>query len=192
MKQNQVMGVLRAVLAGLGGMLGGSGVANESDWAQVSGAIMVLVAAIWSVIEKRKIALPSAAGMLMAFLMGGALLLSSGCASMLAVSSHDSDVQTKAKVIQAQALGNGGVALGVDWLGLNTGYLSAWKDQPAMMAGATGLDIITTLGAAYMLNRSQDGSDKGGGVTITGNGNIVTTGDSSPASRTTTTSTGAE
>ena len=71
MKQNQVMGVLRAVLAGVGGMLGGSGVANESDWAQVSGAIMVLVAAIWSVIEKRKIALPSVAGMLMAFLMGG-------------------------------------------------------------------------------------------------------------------------
>lgn len=192
MKQNQVMGVLRAVLAGLGGMLGGSGVANESDWAQVSGAIMVLVAAIWSVIEKRKIALPTIAGMMLACVIGGGLLLTSGCASILAVSSHDSVVKTNAKVIQAQALGNGGVGLGVDLLGLNTGYFSAWKDQPGMMAGATGLDIITTLGAAYMLNKSQDGSDKGGAVNITGNGNLVTTGDASPATRTTTTTTGGE
>lgn len=81
MKQNEVMGIIRAVLAAMGGVLGGTGFANSSDWAQISGAIVVLVAAIWSVIEKRKIQLPPMAGTVMALIMIGGLALCSGCAT---------------------------------------------------------------------------------------------------------------
>jgi hypothetical protein len=81
MKQNEAMGIMRAVLAGLGGILGGTGYANDSDWAQVSGAIMVLVTAIWSVIEKRKIVLPPAAGMILACILVGGLLTCGGCST---------------------------------------------------------------------------------------------------------------
>jgi hypothetical protein len=81
MKQNIVFGIIRAVLASLGGVVGGAGYANESDWAQVSGAIMVLVAAIWSIIEKRKISLPPAAGVMVAFVLISGLLLCGGCST---------------------------------------------------------------------------------------------------------------
>jgi len=81
MKQNEVMGIMRAVLAALGGILGGAGYANNSDWAQVSGAIMVLVTAIWSVIEKRKIELPPASGMMLVLILMGGLLTCGGCAT---------------------------------------------------------------------------------------------------------------
>jgi hypothetical protein len=192
MKQDQVNGILRAGLAALGGILGGTGYSNESDWAQISGAITVIVAAVWSLIEKRKIQLPPASRGV-GLIMLGCLLMCSGCASMIAVSTHDGNVKTQAKVLQAQVLGNGGVGVGVDLLSLNTGYFSAWKDQPAMMAGATGLDLITTLGAAYMISQqSSGGGDSGGGVSITGDGNQVTTGDGSPATKTKTTTSGVE
>jgi hypothetical protein len=81
MKQAMVMGIIRAVLAGFGGTLTGAGYANESDWAQVVGAIMILIAAIWSVIEKKKIVLPSAAGMFLACVLGCGMVLTSGCAT---------------------------------------------------------------------------------------------------------------
>lgn len=191
MKKNQVMGIIRAVLAALGGTVSTSGYINDVDWAEVSGAIVVIITALWSIFEKRKSSLPPASVVLGFILIGGSLMCS-GCASMLAVSSHDSNVNTRAKVLHAQPLGNNGVGVGVDLLGLNTGYFSAWKDQPGMMAGATGLDLITTLGALFMIQKSQESEKSGGAVTITGNGNQVTTGDQSPAtdSETTTTSGG--
>jgi hypothetical protein len=71
---------MRAVLASVGGMLGAAGYSNSSDWAQVSGAILVLVAAVWSIIEKKKIELPPTAGVI-AFLMLGSLLMCSGCST---------------------------------------------------------------------------------------------------------------
>ena len=80
MKQDQVNGILRAGLAALGGILGGTGYSNESDWAQISGAITVIVAAAWSLIEKRKIQLPPASGVT-GFIMLGGLLMCGGCAT---------------------------------------------------------------------------------------------------------------
>lgn len=81
MKQNEVMGVIRAVLAALGGILGGSGYTNSSDWAQISGAVIVLITAIWSVIEKRKLVLPSGAGVA-ALMTAVGLMLCAGCTSL--------------------------------------------------------------------------------------------------------------
>jgi len=62
MKQNMVYGIIRAVLSALGGVLGTAGYVNASDWAQVSGAILVLLAAAWSLYEKHNITLPPSAG----------------------------------------------------------------------------------------------------------------------------------
>lgn len=80
MKQDQVNGILRAGLAALGGLLVGTGHSNESDWAQISGAITVIVAAIWSLIEKRKLQLPPASGVI-GFIMLGCLMMCSGCST---------------------------------------------------------------------------------------------------------------
>jgi len=76
MKENQVFGIIRAVLAGLGGVVGSKGYVSESEWSQIVGAIMVLLAAGWSVIEKRK-AIPVA--LIIAVLLMG--LMCGGCAT---------------------------------------------------------------------------------------------------------------
>lgn len=187
MNQNMVNGIMRAVLAALGGVLGAKGVTEAETWAQVSGAIVILVTAVWSVIEKKKITLPPAAPLIALALAGS--LMSSGCASIIATSMHDNNVRTQASVIRAQTVAGGtGVGVGVDLLGLNTGYFASWKDNPGMMAGATGLDLLGTLGAAWAATK-QSGGSSGPSISINGNGNQISTGDNSPVSRSKTTTT---
>lgn len=190
MNQNMVNGLIRAVLAGVGGVLGGKGMTDSEAWAQVSGAIFILIAAVWSLVEKKKITLPPAAPLMIIGLLG--LTLSSGCASIIATSAHDRDVDTQIKVIKAMPVSEGtGIGIGIDLLGLNKGYFAAWKDEPKMMASAFGMDFITTLGAAYLATRQNSGSS-GSSITIEGNGNQLTTGDNSPVSKTKTTTSTAE
>ena len=81
MNQSMVNGIMRAVLAAVGGMLGAKGVSDSEAWAQVSGAIIVLVTAAWSLIEKKKITLPPSAGMIIGMALTGGLLMTSGCAT---------------------------------------------------------------------------------------------------------------
>jgi hypothetical protein len=76
MTKNQVAGIVRTVLAALGGVVGGAGIFNDADWAELSGAITVIAVAVWSFIEKKKGALPPVAGMML-----GGLLMCSGCAT---------------------------------------------------------------------------------------------------------------
>ena len=82
MNQKMVNGIIRAVLAAIGGVVVGSGHMNESDWAQISGAVIVLVAAVWSVIEKRSGQPPvSGGGVPFSVALLGICLLASGCAT---------------------------------------------------------------------------------------------------------------
>lgn len=80
MKQNMVMGIVRAALAAIGGMLCMSGYSDSESWSQVSGALIVLVMAAWSAWSKHKIILPPAgrASLLLVFLCSASLL--AGCA----------------------------------------------------------------------------------------------------------------
>ncbi|MFA6271432.1 MAG: hypothetical protein WC657_09600 [Candidatus Paceibacterota bacterium] len=57
---NAIAGIARAVLAGIGGTLCASGKTDEQSWAQVSGAIIILLMAAWSVYSKKTITLPPA------------------------------------------------------------------------------------------------------------------------------------
>lgn len=147
MKQNEVFGILRAVLAAVGGMLVANGYVNASDWAQINGAIIVVVTAIWSVLEKRNLMLPPSLGAAILLL---AMLPQMGCISstMEQIRKHD------AKVIQMRLTpqGNGvRVEAGVDLLQiLDTGWWAALKADPASMLSAMGLDTAKTaaLGAA--------------------------------------------
>lgn len=80
MKKTIVCGIIRALLASAGGAVTTSGFMDEDTANQVIGAIMVIVAAIWSAIEKwRGKAIPSTAALVI--LGATAMALLSGCAT---------------------------------------------------------------------------------------------------------------
>lgn len=54
MKVAQVEGVVRALLAALGGMLVAQGLLDEGTWATISGAVLTLGTAAWSIYDKRR------------------------------------------------------------------------------------------------------------------------------------------
>lgn len=54
MSGEQVAGVVRAVVAALGGYLVARGVTDMETVAAVAGAVATLAAAVWSVLSKRK------------------------------------------------------------------------------------------------------------------------------------------
>lgn len=54
MDSAQFLGVVRAVLAALGGYLVGQGFLDDSTVQQLSGAVATIAAAAWSVYSKRK------------------------------------------------------------------------------------------------------------------------------------------
>jgi len=54
MNKEQIFGVIRHVLTFVGGILMIKGIGSESLFAEISGGVMGLVAAIWSLVEKKK------------------------------------------------------------------------------------------------------------------------------------------
>jgi hypothetical protein len=54
MSSDAIMGIVRAVLAGLGGYLVAKGVIDEGTLNTIIGAIITLITAVWSVASKRK------------------------------------------------------------------------------------------------------------------------------------------
>jgi len=55
MTAEQVAGIVRAVVAAIGGYLVGKGIADAETIAAVAGAAATIAAAIWSVYSKRKV-----------------------------------------------------------------------------------------------------------------------------------------
>ena len=103
-------------------------------------------------------------------------LVGSGCAEMFVVQHRDAGIQAHA--IQAQALENGGIGVGVDLLSITPGWLAAWKDTPGAMGAATVADLGTTAAAVWAgykaVHQSSSGSSgAGGGVSVGGNNNTV-------------------
>lgn len=76
---NVVAGIARAVLASLGGALCASGKTDEQSWEQVSGAIIILLMAAWSIYSKREIKLPPVDKVAPLLLV--ALVAASGCST---------------------------------------------------------------------------------------------------------------
>jgi hypothetical protein len=54
MSSDAIMGIVRAVLAGLGGYLVAKGVIDEATLNTIIGAVITLITAVWSVASKRK------------------------------------------------------------------------------------------------------------------------------------------
>jgi hypothetical protein len=54
MNGEQIAGIVRAIVAALGGFLVAKGVADAETVAAVAGALATLVAAAWSVLSKKK------------------------------------------------------------------------------------------------------------------------------------------
>ena len=54
MNRNMVMGVVRTVLATVGGAIAARGYADEQSVNEIGGALLTLIAGIWSVVEKRR------------------------------------------------------------------------------------------------------------------------------------------
>lgn len=54
MDQAQVFGIVRTVLSALGGYLVGKGFVDEATATSLAGAGATILAAIWSVVSKRK------------------------------------------------------------------------------------------------------------------------------------------
>jgi hypothetical protein len=52
LNRNQWVGILRHVLTFGGGILIAKGLVDESTWSEVSGSVLALVGAIWSISEK--------------------------------------------------------------------------------------------------------------------------------------------
>jgi hypothetical protein len=55
MTAEQVAGIVRAVVAAIGGYLVGKGIADAETVAAVGGAVATIAAAVWSVLSKRKV-----------------------------------------------------------------------------------------------------------------------------------------
>lgn len=55
MTAEQVAGIVRAVIAAIGGYLVGRGLADAETVAAVGGAAATIAAAVWSVVAKRKV-----------------------------------------------------------------------------------------------------------------------------------------
>jgi hypothetical protein len=55
MNAEQIAGIVRAVVAAIGGYLVGKGIADAETIAAVAGAAATIAAAIWSVYSKRKV-----------------------------------------------------------------------------------------------------------------------------------------
>ena len=56
MNSNELGGIVRAVVAGVGGYLVGKGYVDQATVEQVAGALGVLAVAVWSVVQKRRAA----------------------------------------------------------------------------------------------------------------------------------------
>ena len=56
MDSSQLFGIVRAVVAALGGYLVGQGMLDDSTAQQLAGAVATIAAAVWSVVSKRKAA----------------------------------------------------------------------------------------------------------------------------------------
>jgi hypothetical protein len=54
MTAEQVAGIVRAIVAAIGGYLVGKGIADAETVAAVGGAVATIAAAVWSVLSKRK------------------------------------------------------------------------------------------------------------------------------------------
>ncbi len=54
MNRNMVMGIVRALLAGAGGSVAAGGFADEQTVNEIVGAILVIIAGVWSIAEKRR------------------------------------------------------------------------------------------------------------------------------------------
>ena len=54
MNGEQIAGVVRAIVAALGGFLVAKGVADAETVAAVSGAVATIAVAVWSVLSKKK------------------------------------------------------------------------------------------------------------------------------------------
>jgi hypothetical protein len=128
-------------------------------------------------------------------IMGVGMLLSQGCASVYMTSRHDREVMTR-NVFQAQ-VGARGAVLGMDVLSLGTGYVSAWRENPGAMLGATALDIGAAAALYYAGRQSQASETEAeqekepqAVYNIYGDGNTVITGDGSDGSTETRTAEG--
>lgn len=185
MKQKIVMGIVRALLASAGGSLVSAGWMDEATSQQMIGALLVIIAGVWSVIDKRRAA-AAAVRLIPLALLVGVMAMGSGCFSYMATQSHNDRVEMKALQLQA-APDDKGAVLAVDLLRLSKGYFGAWSESPGTMTAATLGDLLTTGGAAYLLLRNNGGDGDDGGpadIAVTGNGNttIVTSGDGSTTS----------
>lgn len=54
MSGEQIAGIVRAIVAAVGGYLVGKGLADAETVAAVAGAAATIVAAVWSVLSKKK------------------------------------------------------------------------------------------------------------------------------------------
>ena len=200
MKQSIVMGIIRAILASAGGALATNGYVDQQSASEMAGALLVIIAGVWSAVEKYQASKGRAVPVAPLITIGLSVILmamSTGCLSYLGTQAHNGRVEQK--VLQAQAMPDGhGAFLAVNVLELSKGYFGAWAEAPGTMAAATAGDLLTTGAAAYLLLKKNEGGGGDGGshpdVQVTGNGNttIVTSGQGANTdySRTETTTTG--
>lgn len=54
LSREQVLGIVRHVLTFVGGTIVAKGLATDGEIAEISGGILTLIGAIWSIVEKNK------------------------------------------------------------------------------------------------------------------------------------------
>jgi len=113
---------------------------------------------------------------IMISLMLIALVLSSGCASMLATQYHNRSAERKARVFEGRALSGGEPAIAIDLAAITPGYIAAWGDIPGTMTGATIVDAATAIAAGfagYQLVKQNGSSGESSGPRINGDNNTT-------------------
>ena len=124
-------------------------------------------------------------------LAAGVCLTQFGCASMAASSLHDARVDAAQALKFAAGADGKSAYVGLDLLQAK-GYFAAWREEPGLMAGATGVDALLGLGVYLGAKNMQGGGDDNSSTTtinVNGNQNNTTTGgrDTSGSHTTTTT-----
>jgi len=177
--------VVRHGLTIFGGYLFNQGLIDKSQSEQMISALITLLGIALSVghkilVARDKALLTSvpdkvaAAGKILSMVVVCLAMLSiTGCASILATSYHNNRVQAQhALKVEAR---DDAVFAGFDVFNI-LGYIGAWKEEPLLMTGATGVDVLSGL-AGYVALKQATQSGGGGdtSITITGDDNTVTT-----------------
>lgn len=145
MKLDIILGILRHVLTGVGGVLVAKGWADDSSLGEAAGAICTLVGFGWSVWHKRQAALSGLKVLAVGFALSGSCAFLSGCISATAtrtVTGADGIVTSDSITVKGflESIGNG------TYSSTNGMVLSTSDTTPDQQSIATLAGIVGDLG----------------------------------------------